>query len=430
MRKITILLSLIIAIGFTTKAQTYLLQEDFSSITTGDNTTTSGSGTVWTGNTNFPTVSTVYQAGGAVKVGKSAGPGSITSKSLDLSVNSGTFTISLDVKGWTTVEGTLTVTVTGLAPQTVTYAATAASAFEHHLLEFTGGTANSTITIATSAKRAYIDNVNVYYTVSCNPSNIAFATSSITKTVADVPFTQTATSLNTTAPITYSSSASGVATVNATSGQVAIVGVGSTTITASQIAADGYCAASASYTLTVTALPTLTVTDITDTSLSTEIGKSVTQILNISAVNLSADLGLAITGVNSNLFTLSQYSITQNGGNVPNTSLTITYTPNAVGSHTATLTMASTGAMDLTRSISGTATLATNLNNLKSDLNVFVENQNIKFTTEAGKSIEIYNAVGQKLVQKQAVDGLNSIQISTKGVLFVKVDNQIAKVIL
>jgi len=139
-----------------------LFFEDFASITTGDNTTTSGSSTAWTGSENWSSVTTAFQAGGAVRLGTSSAAGSITTKTLDLSGNSGVFTVSFDVKGWTTVAGPITVSVTGLAPQTVTYAATMSSAFETKTLQFTGGQADSTITFSVaSGQRAFLDNIVV-----------------------------------------------------------------------------------------------------------------------------------------------------------------------------------------------------------------------------------------------------------------------------
>jgi subtilisin-like proprotein convertase family protein/endonuclease/exonuclease/phosphatase family metal-dependent hydrolase len=138
-----------------------LFTEDFAALTTGDSTSTGGSSTAWGGSANWSAVATAYQAGGAVRLGSSGSPGSITTKTLDLTGNGGAFTVSFDVKGWSTVEGDVTVTVTGLAPQTVTYSATLASAFETKTLQFTGGQANSTITFATTAKRAFLDNIVV-----------------------------------------------------------------------------------------------------------------------------------------------------------------------------------------------------------------------------------------------------------------------------
>ena len=141
-----------------------VLSEDFATLTSGDNTTTSGSSTAWTGNTLFPTVVKAYQAGGAVKLGTSSAIGSITSKTLDLS--SGPFDVSFDVKGWSSVEGGITVTVSGQTAQTATYTSVMSGVFENKVLHFTTGTAATTITLATTAKRAFLDNIIVTKTAS------------------------------------------------------------------------------------------------------------------------------------------------------------------------------------------------------------------------------------------------------------------------
>jgi hypothetical protein len=86
----------------------------------------------------------------------------MTTKALDLSANSGNFSVSLNVKGWTTVEGNLTITATGLPAKTVTYTQTMNGTFEPKTVNFTGGSSNMTITIATTAKRAFIDDVVVF----------------------------------------------------------------------------------------------------------------------------------------------------------------------------------------------------------------------------------------------------------------------------
>lgn len=149
----------VVALSASAFAQTVVLTEDFSSIATGDNITTTGSTTVWTGNANFPTVVNAYEAGGAVKLGTSNRNGSITSAPLDLSGNSGNFNVQFDVKGWDTVEGDITVSVTGLPPQTYSYGAVMTDAFERVGLNFSGGTAGAKVTIYTSSRRAFIDNV-------------------------------------------------------------------------------------------------------------------------------------------------------------------------------------------------------------------------------------------------------------------------------
>lgn len=147
----------------TINAQTNVLFDDFSDITSGNSTATSGSGTTWSGNANFPTVERTYQAGGAVKLGGGSAIGSITSIPLDLSVNGGAFKVKLKVKGWTSIEGQIKITVGELAPQTISYSAKMADAFEEIEASFTGGTNGVTVKIETTTKRAFIDEVTVYY---------------------------------------------------------------------------------------------------------------------------------------------------------------------------------------------------------------------------------------------------------------------------
>ena len=50
--------------------ETVYLEEDFSSITAGNNNTTNGSSESWDGNDNFSKLVNIYEAGGAVKLGK------------------------------------------------------------------------------------------------------------------------------------------------------------------------------------------------------------------------------------------------------------------------------------------------------------------------------------------------------------------------
>lgn len=145
-----------------------VFREDFASLTTGNNTTTTGSSTAWAGNINFPTGVNDYQAGGAVKLGTSSLAGSITSRAINLAGNGGAFTISLKVKGWSTREGDIKVTA-GAQTQTVTYTATMSGDFETKTLSFTGGTSATTIKIETTAKRAFLDDVAVYAEAPSSP---------------------------------------------------------------------------------------------------------------------------------------------------------------------------------------------------------------------------------------------------------------------
>lgn len=148
-----------------------LLSEDFAALTAGNDASNGGptSSSLSTFPPNFPTCSQFYSAGGTVKLGSGSNIGLMTSKTLDLSGSGGAFTVSFKVKGWTTVEGNVTVTATGRPAQTVTYTNTLSQGYVTKTLNFTGGTAGSTITIATTAGRAFIDDVLVA-TVAATPT--------------------------------------------------------------------------------------------------------------------------------------------------------------------------------------------------------------------------------------------------------------------
>ena len=138
-----------------------LLDAPFDDITEGNNTSNSGSGTLWDGNSQFPNAGAAYQAGGAVKLGTSKNTGYIASAAL--STKGGTLYVAISVKGWTTVEGKLDVTL-GNEKKTVEYSAKMSDAFENVTLTFENVPATPMLTIATTAKRAFIDNVKVWQT--------------------------------------------------------------------------------------------------------------------------------------------------------------------------------------------------------------------------------------------------------------------------
>lgn len=147
-------------IGGEDKIGQMLLDEDFSCITAGNDIDNNGSSTQWTGNANFPTVEAAYEAGGAVKLGASKKPGSIQSRPLGNAAGA-SLVVLLQVKGWSTVEGQLQVTVSGQPSQTVDYTHSMADGYEVVELHFNGCAANSQLTIATTEKRAFISAVRV-----------------------------------------------------------------------------------------------------------------------------------------------------------------------------------------------------------------------------------------------------------------------------
>lgn len=133
---------------------TILLSEDFAEITTGDNTSTGGSSSSWSGNTNFSVSGKVFKAGGAVRLGTGTASGTLTTNTtLDLTKD---FTVSIDLKGWTTVEGTITITV-GSQSKTITPTQTRTENFGTYTADFTGS--DATTVVITANKRTFVDNI-------------------------------------------------------------------------------------------------------------------------------------------------------------------------------------------------------------------------------------------------------------------------------
>lgn len=136
---------------------TTIFTEDFASIKSGNSTSSSGSSSSWSKNANFSAVTNVYQAGGAVKLGTGSKTGSLTTKTLDLT---GAITVTVDVKGWSSVEGKLNIKI-GSVTKTITYTEKMADSFGTYSVSFDAGTgtASSSVVISTSAKRAFVDNI-------------------------------------------------------------------------------------------------------------------------------------------------------------------------------------------------------------------------------------------------------------------------------
>lgn len=182
-------------------------------------------------------------------MGTSSKTGSITTKTLDLSSNNGIFYVTFDVKGWTNVEGKITISLDGTKNETVEYSATINDAFETKTVEMSGGTSNSTITIATTSKRAFIDNVKIFARSSIS-ENFHFSKDYAVIEITDENFAEklpTLTNNFTDKNVTYSSSEQNVAEINNTTGEITIKSCGTTTITA-ELKSEN---ATASYELTV-----------------------------------------------------------------------------------------------------------------------------------------------------------------------------------
>ncbi len=91
-------------------------------------------------------------------------------------------------------------------------------------------------------------------------------------------------------------------------------------------------------------VPTITVDPATVEAFSTEVGTPVTATVNVTGENLTGDITATVSG--DDAFTAA----------LENGVLTITYNPTAAGNHTATVTLSSEGAKNVTIDLTGTAT--------------------------------------------------------------------------
>ncbi len=137
-----------------------ILVEDFSSVEGGNDTSTGGSSVVWSGNENFPTVESAFQAGGAIRMGSSKKAGKIISRNVgndkDVTLN-----VEVKVKGWTDVEGQLLVGLTGEDLQPLYYKATLNDDYETYVVVLENCPANASVTIETSSKRCFLTSVRI-----------------------------------------------------------------------------------------------------------------------------------------------------------------------------------------------------------------------------------------------------------------------------
>ena len=161
--------SLVVILALAVSADTVTrLGDEFSYITTGNSTSTSGSSTSWDGTGGAATYGVVnaYKAGGAVRLGTSSVAGSLTTPGLAL--QAGALGVQVDVKGWTTVEGNLVITVaeaatgTPVDTETLAYTAVMAETFETVAAGLDLPSAgNYTVQLGTTAKRGFLDNLRI-----------------------------------------------------------------------------------------------------------------------------------------------------------------------------------------------------------------------------------------------------------------------------
>lgn len=158
-------------------------------------------------------------------------------------------------------------------------------------------------------------------------------------------------------PVTYSSTDEDVAVVDPTTGEVVIgTKIGTTTITASFAGNDEYNAATATYTITVEAKPYL-MAEPTTLTMTTTVGTSVEKKFTVMGENLKGNVTLTLNDENE-VYSIDPTTITMGSkaDDEDGHEITVTYNPTAVGTHNATITIASQDAEDVTVTLNGTST--------------------------------------------------------------------------
>ena len=140
----------------TSTGLTLPFEEDFADCTTGNNTSSSGSSTPWKGNDKFPNITTAYQAGGAVRLGKG---GELKTVKLNLDQP---FTVIVKGKGWSQTENTLTVSA-GSQSQNCTFNSYMNTGdWESMYLYFDAINAASQVSFSTASDmRVFIDEIQI-----------------------------------------------------------------------------------------------------------------------------------------------------------------------------------------------------------------------------------------------------------------------------
>lgn len=131
----------------------------------------------------------------------------------------------------------------------------------------------------------------------------------------------------------------------------------------------------------------------------------------------------------SEYFSLITSSILFNTRSVQDREVIVKYMPTENGTHQAYVRIIADNALPVYRKLEGVATGFSGLNELHSNAEIYALNKQIHFEAEGGEMVEVYNAMGQKIISQIAESGANVLPISASGLLVVKVGDRIGKVI-
>ena len=135
---------------------------------------------------------------------------------------------------------------------------------------------------------------------------------------------------------------------------------------------------------TATTTPKITVNP-TSLNLSTTVGTPVTQTFTVTGTNLTGTVYLTCNGTG---FSIDKNNITKSAASQGAT-VTVTYNPTAVGTHTGTVTLTSSGAQTVTLNLNGTA-VGTPI--------ITVDPTSLSFNATVGQSVtKTFNVTGADL---------------------------------
>lgn len=242
-----------------------------------------------------------------------------------------------------------------------------------------------------------------------------FVNSTVSKNYGDIPFSQPAAS-STLGAITYSSGNPSVATIDSNSGLVTITGVGSAIITATQASNGNYGSGTATYTVNVAAVTP---------------GAPVISAITPGDGQLSIAFNAGSNGGSS----IIDYKYTVDGTNYISAGSTsspiiITGLTNNTTYPVQIKAVNSVGDGVASAIVSATPSNTTAINSPLSNLSVSTRNGKLIVKVDHEQEIEIYNSVGLKIYSSLVKSGINEISLNNRNIYFVRIANQISKIIL
>jgi len=175
--------------------------------------------------------------------------------------------------------------------------------------------------------------------------------------------------------------------------------------------------------------------------IATTAAPSAAQTFKVSATGLTADLVITQDfpiplvyefSTDGTLFT-DAVTLTQIAGTVAETTVSVRRKSDATTSaSTKKNVVISSGTANKTYiSCAGQVDLSTAITDVNTKLKISSANGMLKVSgVNAGQPLEVYNSVGQRLSSIITVDGENNITLNTKGLLIIKVEKSVNKVVM